>query len=106
MTEYKLSRGNLKKRHDGDWYLSLTVVGWPKCVVFTTFKASSGLNETRVVLKDVKHPKKSQESLACSFHEQSWFPACPWHTDEDIEKGNFNCRRGHAKVVDCSLRFL
>jgi hypothetical protein len=60
MTEYKLSRGNLKKRHDGDWYLSLTVVGWPKCVVFTTFKASSGLKETRVVLKDVKHPKKAR----------------------------------------------
>jgi hypothetical protein len=50
----------LKKRHDGDWYLSLTVVGWPKCVVFTTFKASSGLKETRVVLKDVKHPKKAR----------------------------------------------
>jgi hypothetical protein len=56
MTEYKLSRGNLKKRHDGDWYLSLTVVGPSALAVFTTFKASSRLKETRV-LKDDKRLK-------------------------------------------------
>jgi hypothetical protein len=93
MTEYKLSRGNLKKRHDGDWYLSLTVVGWLQAQVccFHDIQSKQQIKRDESSIKRCETPQKSQESIACSFHEQSWFPACPWHTDNDIEKYNFNC---------------
>jgi hypothetical protein len=68
MTEYKLSRENLKKDMMVTG-ISLLLLLAQVCYVFTTFKASSGLKETSVVLK-TSNAQKSEESIACSFHDQ------------------------------------